>query len=517
MRVAFRVDAGPVIGTGHLARCRVLAGTLRREASAETLFLCRGLPGEFVGDLRRDGFDVFPLAVSGAGAPDPDGPPHRDWLAVTQQADADGTAAAMSERGWSGADWLVVDHYALDARWERSMRSRARRILAIDDLADRDHDVDLLLDQNLREDGGAAYAGRLRPDARRLLGPRYALLREEFARVAANPAFRDEARRVFVCFGGSDAGNATTAALQALEHPSLGHLRVDVVIGRAHPAREALEQRTQRERRFRLHIDPPAVAPLMHEADVAIGGGGVMTWERCAAGLPAIAWPIAANQRSVLGAAAAAGAILLVDDGTWRSAERLAAQIAVLAGDAGRRRGMAEAGRRLCDGLGASRVYGAMRATGHLAVRPATIADRERVHAWRNHPGVRQTAFNPEPIPEDAHARWFSSVLDDDARDLLIGEIEGEPFGVVRYDRDRERQAEVSIYLAPEWQGSGLGSALLRAGDAWLRRSRPDVSCIVARIRAGNEPSRRMFERNGYERNGDLWRQDLSRTNGDER
>ena len=74
----------------------------------------------------------------------------------------------------------MVDHYALDVRWESAMRTQARHIMVIDDIADRQHDCDVLLDQNFYENMQTRYTGKVPPYCRLLLGPRYALLRDEF-------------------------------------------------------------------------------------------------------------------------------------------------------------------------------------------------------------------------------------------------------------------------------------------------------------------------------------------------
>src|SRR5690606_32001299 len=190
MKVALRTDASMRIGTGHLMRCLTLADALR-DAGARTRFVCRALPHglrEVVIGRGHELVELPSVCGSTAGGGDGRGAPvasphtaleHADWLGTTQEEDAAATCDALDDGAvW---DWLAVDHYAIDARWETRLRTAARRILAIDDLADRRHDCDALLDQNLHAGMHARYDG-LVPDACvRLVGPRHALLRPEFA------------------------------------------------------------------------------------------------------------------------------------------------------------------------------------------------------------------------------------------------------------------------------------------------------------------------------------------------
>ena len=170
MRVVFRADASVTIGTGHVMRCLTLAEALRK-AGAEVAFVCRELDGNLAGLIEARGFDVHVLP--------PLEPPTDPltWTAAHWHEDAAQTASFLKTR----ADWLVVDHFALEHRWEKEMREHANRLMVIDDLADRVHDCDLLLDQNYLQEP-ARYDTLVPAHCRKLLGPAYALLRDEFRR-----------------------------------------------------------------------------------------------------------------------------------------------------------------------------------------------------------------------------------------------------------------------------------------------------------------------------------------------
>ena len=504
MRVALRTDASGRIGTGHLMRCLTLADALRA-GGARTRFVCRPLPAGLGELVEGRGHELVELPAGGGqaapGAPGRDAaaapaadPPHAAWLAATQADDAEATFAALgADRPW---DWIVVDHYALDARWETRLRDGARRILAIDDLADRRHDCDVLLDQNFYADAHARYDGLVPAHCVRLLGPRHALLRPEFGAARARLRERAEAvRRVLVFFGGVDAANLTASALDALDAIGLD-AEVDVVIGAAHPQRAALEARCAARARTTLHVQVADMAALVAAADVGVGAAGVATWERCALGLPALAFAVAANQRALLRDAAREG-LLVGPEVDPADATALALHLRALVENASLRAHVARRGLDTVDALGAARVARVL-LEPEVVVRAATQADARDLFEWRNAPDVRRFSRSEAPIAWDEHCRWLDATLADPRRVLLVGSAGASPAGVVRYDL-AGAEAEVSIYLAPGQAGRGLGRALLGAAERWLAARQPDVSFVWAEALAGNEASHRLFTGCGFE------------------
>jgi len=338
MKVAFRADASVPIGAGHVMRCLTLADALRA-SGAQTHFLCRRLPGH-LGEL---------ILARGHAL---------DWLADSG-VDADNSAAALAQGApW---DWLVVDHYALAATWETAQRGLANKILAIDDQADRRHDCDLLLDQNLQT--GNRYDGLLPATCRTLIGPRYALLRPEFqrARQVLKPC-ADAATHLLVCFGGSDPLDLTGLTLDALDGLGRSGLNVAVVVGQGYPYRDRLQARCASRPGTQFHCQADNMAELMARADLAVGASGVVTWERACLGLPALVVSFAENQRPIAAAAQAAGLLLWVGDAAEMSAARLGEAIAALLDAPARRQAMRLACLELVDGAGCGRVMEAMSA-----------------------------------------------------------------------------------------------------------------------------------------------------------
>lgn len=291
MKIAFRVDASSQIGTGHFMRCLTLAEGLK-QSGARIRFVSRQLPEHLRNSLADKGFE-FALLDNGEHDFERDELAHAHWLGTSQAQDADDSIRALSDQFW---DWLVVDHYALDFRWERLVRQSTEKILVIDDIADRQHDCDLLLDQNLYADMEARYISKVSAHCRLLLGPSYALLRDEFRKAQEHIKPRTAPiKRVLVFFGGIDADNHTRYAINALFQMSAPKPIVDVVIGAQHPFREEIEIMCA-QYGFVCHVQTVRMAELMALADLAIGAGGSASWERCCLGLPCIVGAVAENQ-----------------------------------------------------------------------------------------------------------------------------------------------------------------------------------------------------------------------------
>ncbi|WP_223161898.1 UDP-2,4-diacetamido-2,4,6-trideoxy-beta-L-altropyranose hydrolase [Salinicola endophyticus] len=304
--IAFRVDASLEIGTGHVMRCVTLAAALREHHAARCCFLCRELPGHLIARIEAEGFEVFRLAAPAvAEAPPSDGaiegPAHAAWLGVDWPLDARESTAILASLA---PDWLVVDHYALDARWESAVRPPGTRLLVIDDLADREHIADLLLDQNLGRRAGD-YAGLVPPDCRLMVGPDYALLRPEFAEWR-QPSLERRATRpglsqLLVSLGGVDKDNVTADVLRVLRDAGLpATCRITVVMGATAPWTDEVSRLAQSlEQPTEVVTNVSDMARRMAEADLAIGAAGSTSWERCCLGLPSILLVIAENQRFI--------------------------------------------------------------------------------------------------------------------------------------------------------------------------------------------------------------------------
>jgi len=225
MRVVFRADASVDIGTGHVMRCLALASLLRRRGT-ELLFVGQNLEGGLFDLIESWGIPTVKLNP-GAG--------NFDW-----EVDARLAVEAIASR-WGGVDWIVADHYGIEESWERAVRRVSSKILVIDDLADRRHDADLLVDQNLLDGFKERYSDLVPANCRKLLGASYAILRPEFrkARLAC-PLRHGNLRQILVFFGGTDPGNETAKALRGLQSLGTNHVTLVVIVGKSNPNRDEL-------------------------------------------------------------------------------------------------------------------------------------------------------------------------------------------------------------------------------------------------------------------------------------
>lgn len=296
MIVAFRVDASNVIGTGHVMRCLSLARRLRHSGDT-VIFVCRELPGNLCDEIEGCGFTTLRLKgdEKEATAFCANEPKHAEWLGTTWQSDATQTYSLL--KTLAPLDWLVVDHYSLDACWEKALRSLTKKIMAIDDLFDRPHDVDILLNQTILRGSEANYQGLIPNYCHQLLGPRYALLQDQY-QVLRNriPPKSGKIKRILVYFGGVDAANLTGRSLEALIAADYCELEIDVVLPVAGAHRKSVISLAVGMSGVKIHDNLPSLAELMASADLAIGAGGATSWERLCLGLPALIVTLSDNQ-----------------------------------------------------------------------------------------------------------------------------------------------------------------------------------------------------------------------------
>lgn len=497
MKILFRVDGSLIIGTGHVMRCLTLAKSLAANG-AQCHFACREHPGNLIDFIRQQGFEVAALPMPKDQQPTGDEAEvsalaHSAWLGCDWATDAAQTKVGA---GGTANDWLVVDHYALDASWESAMRNMANKIMVIDDLADRRHDCDVLLDQNFYSDMNRRYDGKVPPHCQLLLGPRYALLRDEFRQLHEQVKPRaGRVKRVVVFFGGVDFDNNTARAIEVLASIGGQNWHIDVVIGAHHPHREEVEAICA-EQHFVCHVQTSRMAELMALADVAIGAGGTATWERCCLGLPTLTLCVADNQGKQIADAASEGLLYAPElEGDLTLA--LGRHVRALFENDYLRQAISRNGMRTVDGRGVLRVIGNL-GCSDIEIRVARLDDSESLFEWRNHPAIRMASRNPELINREDHQKWFASVQASPDKLLLIGQREGLPVGVVRFDIQGDT-AEVSIYLVPNIQQPGQGRELLQSAEKWLTANRPGLNKISAYVLGGNERSQYLFAGAGYQ------------------
>lgn len=346
MKVVIRTDSSSTIGSGHLMRCLTLASGLRR-LGATIAFVCRNLPGNFCRKLEEGNFSIHRIGD--------------DEAAIIR--DTDVAVGEMKEilRGEGRVDWLIVDHYALDKRWERSLRKKNLHIMVIDDRANRSHDCDLLLDQNFFPDAETRYDDLVPAHCQKLFGPRYALLRPEFAEARGQLRQRDGSiKRILITMGGADPNNVTPRVLEAVKLLDRSDITIDVIVGTANEHGDEIESVSSELPVCNIHYEAKNMASLMAEADLCIGAGGSTTWERCCLGLPALFIAASDNDIEIARSAGEAGIGKYLGTFEEISPQKIVDELQILIEQPDLLRKWGTKAASLVDGLGLERVCQAM-------------------------------------------------------------------------------------------------------------------------------------------------------------
>ncbi len=350
LTIAFRADASQQIGTGHVMRCLTLADALASKG-AQCAFICREHAGNLIEYILSKGHAVHGLPMGSEADTDL---PHSAWLGATQAQDAKACAHLLAELQ---PDWLVVDHYALDARWEGALANHCGQVMVIDDLADRPHACNLLLDQTFGRHE-VDYRPLVPEDCTLLCGSKYALLRPEFAALRPYSLQRrahPKLKHLLISMGGVDKDNVTVQVLNALRtYPLPADCEITVVMGATAPWLAGVEQLAQAMPwPATVRVGVTNMAKLMADSDLAIGAAGATSWERCCLGLPSILVVLAANQTSIAAALSHAGAAVLLE------LQDLSCQLAhtpALRADQTALIAMSRAASQICKGEGAAYV-----------------------------------------------------------------------------------------------------------------------------------------------------------------
>jgi len=482
-RAVFRCDASPRIGAGHVMRCIVFADALAWAGWSVT----------FV--TRPETLGVVP--------------------ALKSRSESIRLVAGNDDDACEPADVAIVDHYGLDAVFERRLSKTSSQIVVFDDLADRDHACDILVDPTPGR-GADAYTAHVPPSARLLLGPEYALVRADWRRKSHESRQRlaqvGPVGRILVMMGATDPLDTTSRVLAALSRTKL-ECAVDVVLGAGAPY--AAHVRDALGPRMRLHVDPPNLTELAAQADLAIGAAGSSSFERAVLGLPAILVAFAENQKFIAAAFAERRGACVVPLATLDDADAMAAIIADLAADGPGRAAMSQAAAALSDGRGALRLLteiagGSILLDGaRVRLRVAETADEAGLLSLQSEPDLRRYFHNPAVPSEAEHRAWLQRTLADGERLLMIVEVAGAAAGMLRLDRQSEGGRPVygvSIATASAFQRRGVGGAAL----ALARRLAP-AAAFEATVSPQNVRSATLFRRAGYRQVGpDLFRSEAA-------
>ena len=432
--------------------------------------------------LTAESCQIFPLSSSAAGTTD----------------DSLRTIALAREQQ---ADWIVVDGYRFTTEYQRALKAAELKVLFVDDYGHTgQYLADLVLNQNVSV-AAEMYADR-EPQTRLLLGPRYCLLRREFAAWQQwNREVLPIGRRVLVMMGGSDPGNLTARVMDALKLVRVQDLEATVVAGGSNPHFEELEKAaSQSGQKITVKRDVTNMAELMAAADAAISAAGSTCWELCLLGLPALLLDVADNQTAIARELDSRGCAIHVGDRT-APVEKIAHHLEQLLHSREQRQSLSQRSRELVDGKGARRVVSVLRGTQSLWLRRARPEDAPLLWQWANDPEVRAASFSSDPIPWETHVAWFAGKLGHRKRLILIAEDEeATACGQIRFDGS-DGDWEVDVSIASTMRGRGFASELIGLGVRAIQKE-DHVARVHAFVKPANAASVRAFENANFKRKG---------------
>ena len=461
MKAVFRVDASLKIGTGHVMRCLTLASLLKKNF-VDVSFLCREHKGNLINYILENGFHVHVLKES--IEPTSKETNYAEWLGVSYEQDANETIEFLKNMH---IDWMIVDHYSIDIKWEKLVSPYYKKLMVIDDLANRKHYCDILLDQTYKRKE-KDYKSLTNHEAILLLGPKYALLRSEFSKLRNSSLGKKRnktIKNILVYLGGIDSENLTESVLDKLKSCNISETtQITVLMGSQAPFLSKIKKVVKKlPLSAKIKVDSKHIAEIMSNADLSIGASGTTTWERCCLGLPSIQFCISDNQKFISQVLSRDNVIKLIDSvnqipdlindyPNWMfESSKLSAQI--------------------CDGDGANRIFNKMsdyefEINEHSNVELCNyinLKDDEKrlVLEMRNHASVRVWMTNNEIISEKEHQKFLESLEDAKTKKYFLVKKKGTIIGSISFVNLKYGEStDFGIYVNPHINFQGAGRLL---------------------------------------------------------
>lgn len=459
--IVIRADASTRMGTGHIMRCLTLAAKLKDD-NCTVIFLSKQHPGHLNDFIEKSGFEVIPLSKP-VNRPETENN-EQLWLGCHYQDDAKECLQRINDKTLKHIDLLIVDHYSLDYQWQDLLKTVCDKVMVIDDLANRKHHCDILLDQTFgrtQQD----YQALVPEQCSLLLGKEFMLLRDEFYQaIALAKAKRlsvkdSEPNHVLISLGGTDPDNIASSILYWLisMRADYSELKVCLVANGNSSFISELNTLTHKHSWIDIIIKPASMAKLMLNADIAIGSSGATAWERCCLGLPTLSIISAENQQLVSKNLMNAGANISLGCFKELKVQTFKEAFTKLFNDKIHYQQMVQQSFACCDGLGTSRVAKrVLQKTSTIELKLATIKDKEITFEWQSDKNIRQYFKQPTTPTKTEHCSWFDNNLADPASSLYIIHYNKVPVGTLRLDEQSQDEYEISILIAPSAQGKGI-------------------------------------------------------------
>ena len=493
-----RADANATIGIGHVMRCLALAEWAKDRGL--TAVLCTKFPHSFL-QQKLENLGGEYLLIPESDKPSSKAYAHSAWLKGNEFEDAEQTISAVKKLDLEPPLFIVLDHYALAAPWESILSNLTKNIVVIDDLSDRKHDCNIIVDQTFGKKQ-ESYKDLVVDDCKRLIGEKFILLRKEFSSFATN-RIKAKTPRLLIALGGSDPHNHSLTLAKWIRDSYLANrLRISILTTSINPNLHALNQYCDDS--IELLIDVDHVASALETFDLCIGAAGSSSWERSALQLPTLTVVLASNQKDIASHLHKVGATINLGEFNALTPSTLTESILSVLDHPEKRDNLAERAQKVCDGLGCNRVLDEILNNVNLpqrvSIRPANTSDIDFVHKLQCYPETRRYARNP-CIPSYAeHSKWMEKKLYDRNSTFDIIELwQDQPCGVVRLDPINEAKDthEISIFIDPAYFGQGIAKRAI----ALVLKKNPKLS-IIATVMPENTSSIKLFLSLGFSQTG---------------
>jgi len=463
-----------------MARCFTLAKELKSRCS-KIFFISRDITDHFLAALKQEGIPIIRLQ-SGT-----------NW-----EEDAAQSIAAIKELAIPTPDWLIVDQYELDSRWETQIRPYIKKIMVIDDLDNRNHDCDALLDQNLVNDMKRRYKNHLPINTKRFLGPGYALLQPLFRDLHAKTTPKKALKNILVFFGGASQDQLISMVIDAFMKLNKPEINLHVVNFSSNTNPSLVSQN------IRTYPMLPSLAPLLADADLCIGGCGATAWERLCLGVPALVITLADNQVPIAEELSKRGFIRLLGHHDSVNPEIIFSALSTVIEEK-RLQDWSAKCLEVVDGLGLEKIVDFLLTEKlPLSARAVTEEDEALLLKWVNDPLTRTNSFSTDIISPEDHHLWFTKKINDPkkCKIYIIEKSDGSPIGQVRFDLISKDDAEIDVTVCPTERKKGYGGRVIEiACSKFLVSS--GVKNISAYIKVSNLSSQKSFEKSGFVRFND--------------
>lgn len=461
--IAIRCDSSFEIGTGHVTRCLKLAELLK-SYQLEIHFFCKNLQGSVHQKILDSGFALTLL-----------------------QPENDGSAEILKLK----PSWLVVDHYQIDIDWESKFKDICQ-VFVIDDLKNRKHFCQVLLDQNFHENARALYKNLVPEETRFLLGPKFALIHPQKPKTKR---WDHESKQILVFFGGADTSGETLKFIQSLEKKKTQH-QFKIVITESHKQIDHLKKYPNGSH-YEILISPKNWSGLLATSDFYFGSGGTVTWERMQVGLPGAVVAVADNQVEIAQALARNSFQLYLGISSNVNYSKALEELEDLLKDNERLAEMARKSQNLVRSFPALLIQEIFEPIGNseFQMKVAQFKDARFLYDLRQDPVTQQMSISQKPFDWESHCQWLQRKLKEDYARLYIAYKNGQACGQLRIDPG----GEISIAIAADFRGQGLAPQIIQTGIQLYQAEFQTNKPIIARVKPENPASLKSFQKAGFE------------------